>query len=231
VYSQLNESLFEYIIVDNKSKDDSFKILKNYEKEHNNMHVLSKKCTMGTGRQLAFKESSGNYIMVIDTDTLYFPIFKDFVDIYLQRYTNVALQAILCGIFPRKIWEEIGGRRDLNIFEDVDMWVRIWKLGKMRWYPVLMGENIKDPGSQAGHDYLSQRYKKFEKIRRFARREYDLWRVRYLKGIDLESMCKENILDLKLDRMQKEWFTNLPKMSLSKWATVRRREFLRILRT
>jgi hypothetical protein len=213
------------------SKDASYEILKEFEKDHNNMKVFSKKCTMGMGRQLAFKESSGEFIMVIDTDTIYFPIFKNFVHKYLQKYTDFAVQAILCGIFPRPIWEKIGGRRDLNIYEDVDMWVRIWKLGKMKWYPILMGENIKDPGSQAGHDYLSQRYKKFEKVRRFARREYDLLRVRDIYKTDLEKIYKENIVDFELGEMQKTWFTNAPKYGFSKWVTVRRRELMKILRS
>ena len=43
------------------------------------MKVLSQKCTMGRGRQIAFEHSSGDLIMVIDTDTVYYPIFKDFV--------------------------------------------------------------------------------------------------------------------------------------------------------
>ena len=118
VYSQLDENNFEYIVVDNKSKDDSFNILKNFNKDHNNMKVLSLKCTMGRGRQIAFEQSNGEFIMVIDTDTVYYPIFKEFVDIYMSQYSDVAVQAILCGIFPRDIWIEIGGRRDLNIYED-----------------------------------------------------------------------------------------------------------------
>lgn len=230
VYSQLDENMFEYIVVDNKSKDDSLNILKNYEKEHENMKVLSQKCTMGRGRQIAFEHSNGELIMVIDTDTLYYPIFKEFADIYLKQYSDVAVQAILCGVFPRDIWIKIGGRRDLNIYEDVDMWIRIWKLGKMRWYPVLMGENLKDADAQAGWDYMSKRYDKLEKIRRFIRREYDLLRVKEIHKIDLEKIYKENIIDMDLGEAQKDWFKNKPKLGLFKWFTVRRREFLQILR-
>jgi len=222
--------MFEYIVVDNKSKDDSFNILKNFEKEHENMKVLSQKCTMGWGRQISFEHSTGKFIMVIDTDTVYYPIFKDFVDIYLKKYTDMAIQAFFCGIFPREIWIEIGGRRDLNIYEDLDMWIRIWKLGKMKWYPVYIGENIKEKGAQASFEYKSTRYNKFEKIRRFIRRDYDLLKLKEIHKIELKKMYEENIIDLGLGEMRNEWVKNIPRLGLFKWATVRRRELHKLLR-
>jgi glycosyltransferase involved in cell wall biosynthesis len=231
VYSQLDEDMFEYIVVDNFSSDDSLKIMEDYAKDHPNMKVLSEKCSMGKGRQISYEHSSGDFIMVIDTDTLYFPIFKEFVNIYLKEYHDYALQAILCGIFPRDIWEEIGGRRDLNIYEDVDMWIRIWKLGKMRFYPVLMGENVKDPSTQAGLDFMSQRYKKKEKVKRFIRKEYDLMRLREVKRSDLERMFRENVIDLDLAEPEKTWFRNSPKYGFFRYANVRRRELMKILRS
>lgn len=231
VYTQLNEDMFEYIVVDNISSDDSFKILTEYAKDHPNMKVLSEKCSMGRGRQISFEQSCGEFIMVIDTDTVYFPIFEDFVKIYLSDYTEFALQAILCGIFPRNIWESIGGRRDLNVFEDVDMWVRIWKCNKMKFYPVLMGDNIKDPSTQAGLDYMSTRYKKKEKVKRFIRKEYDLLRLRQITKSDLEKMFRDNVLDLQLAEKEKTWFKNIPRNGLFRYANKRRRELMKLLRS
>jgi glycosyltransferase involved in cell wall biosynthesis len=223
--------MFEYIVVDNLSSDDSMKILNDYAKDHPNMKVLSEKCSMGKGRQISYEQSQGEFIMVIDTDTVYFPIFKEFVDIYLNEYSGYAMQAILCGIFPRKIWEKIGGRRDLNVYEDVDMWVRIWRLGKMRFYPVLMGENVKDPSTQAGLDFMSQRYKKMEKVKRFVRKEYDLIRLREVTRSDLEKMFRENVVDLELAEPEKTWFKNAPRLGFLRYVNVRRREMMRILRS
>lgn len=231
VYSQMDEDMFEYIMVDNKSKDDSEKILRNFEKEHENMKVLSQKCTMGMGRQIAFEHSSGDLIMVIDTDTVYYPIFKDFVRIYLEKYRDIALQAIYCGIFPREIWEKIGGRRDLNIYEDLDMWIRIWKLGKIKWYPVIIGENIKDASTQASWEYQSSRYGKFEKIRRFMRREYDLLRLKEIHKIELKKMYEENIIDLGLGEMEKAWVKNVPNQSFLRWGKTRGREMYHLLKS
>ncbi len=231
VYSQLDEEMFEYIVVDNKSKDDSFKILKNFEQKHGNMKVLSQKCTMGRGRQISFERSNGEFIMVIDTDTVYYPFFKDFVEIYLKEHPDIALQGLFCGIFPRNIWVKIGGRRDLNIYEDLDMWIRIWKLGKMKWYPAFIGENIKEAGAVASFEYKSSRYSKFDKIRRFIRREYDLLRLRKIHNIDLKKMYEENIIDLGLGDMQKEWVRNIPRQRLIRYGKTRARELYNLIRS
>lgn len=231
VYSQLDEDLFEYIVVDNRSKDDSYIILKSYEKEHDNMKVLSQKCSMGRGRQISFKHSTGRFIMVIDTDTVYYPIFKEFVEVYLKKYTDFALQGILCGIFPRDIWVEIGGRSDLNIYEDLDMWIRIWKIGKMKWYPVFIGENIKEKDAQASFEYKSTRYNKLEKIRRFIRRDYDLLKLKEIHKIDLKKMYEENIIDMGLGEMEKEWVKNVPRLGPVRFGKTRARELINIIRS
>ncbi len=229
VYSQLDEDLFEYIVVDNQSKDNSLQILKEYAKDHKNMRIISQKCSIGMGRQIGFLESSGEYIMIIDTDTVYHPKFKDFVDIYFRDYSDYALQAILAAIYPRKIWEEVGGRRDLNVYEDVDMWVRIWKISKMKFYPVMMGDNVKDPSTQAGWDFLSTRYNKLEKIRRFIWKEFDLIKAREAKKSDLEKMFMENRVDLGLGEFEKTWFRNAPKYDFVIWVKIRTKEFIKIL--
>jgi len=105
IYSIFDEGDFEYIVVDNKSKDGSYEILRDFSQKHRNMKVLSKKCTMGRGRQIAYLESQCDFITIVDTDTIYYPFVKDFVSIYLERYSDYAVQAILFGIFPREIWE------------------------------------------------------------------------------------------------------------------------------
>ena len=229
VYSQLEEDMFEYIMVDNFSSDERPKILKEFEGEHENFKLLFKKCTMGMGRQIAFEHSKHDFIMVIDTDTVYFPIFKDFVEIYFQKYSDIALQALYCGIFPRDIWERIGGRGDFNIYEDLEMWIKIWKLGKIKWYPVNIGENIKD--TTASWEYGSKRYGKFEKVRRFIRRDYDLLRLREIHDINLKKMYEDNIVDLGLGDMEQGWVKNVPKMGFKRYSKTRAREFYNILKS
>jgi glycosyltransferase involved in cell wall biosynthesis len=231
VYSQLDEDSFEYIVVDNLSQDNSLEILEDYARDHKNMKIISERCTIGKGRQIGFLESSGEYIMIIDTDTVFFPKFKEFVEIYFQDYPHHAVQAIYASIFPRKIWTEVGGRRDLNVYEDVDMWVRIWKLGKMRFYPVLIGENLKDSKTHGGWDFLSERYNKAEKFQRFVRKELDLIKAREAKKSDLERMLKENTIDLGLGEFERTWFKNPPRIGLAIWAIIRTQDLIKILKS
>jgi glycosyltransferase involved in cell wall biosynthesis len=228
IYSQLDEKDFEYIMVDNFSKDASPKILKEFEKKHDNFKLLSHKSSMGKGREIAFGHSHYDHIMVVDTDTVYFPIFKDFIEIYFNKYSNIALQALYCGIFPRDIWEKIGGRRDFNIYEDVDMWIRIWRLGKIKWYPVIIGENIKD--SDASWEYKSTRYGKMEKVRRLLKREYDLFRLREIHNMNLKKMYEDNIVDLGIGEMQPVWVKNVPKQGFISLNKSRARALYNILK-
>ena len=182
-----------------------------WEEQNPNMKVLSRKCTMGEGRQISFGHSNGEFILVMDTDTVYFPTSGEFLKMYLEKYTDVAIQSMFLGVFPRTIWEQIGGRRSLNAFEDVDMWIRIWELGKMRWYPVMMGDNVKEV--EGTYDFLSTRYSKRQRVTRLLRKEYDLLKTTRIRELDLEKIAEENTIDLGLGEMRRDWFGNYPKLS------------------
>lgn len=204
IYSQLNENEFEYIIVDNKSKDNSMDVLEKFASTHNNITVLQKRCVRGVGRQIAFRKSKGMYIIQVDTDTLYLPVWSNFLYKCCEEYPKFAVQAIYSGIYPRRILEEVGGWRDFQYSEDFDLWMRIWRIDRMKWYPLVVGENIKDI---MGHDdFLSQRFSRREAMIRLVRHEYDSIRLRRYRKIDLVRIWKENSIDLELGKMEKEWF-------------------------
>src|SRR3989442_9175159 len=170
VYRVLAGLEFEYIMVDNRSRDGSWDILRGWNSTHPNMRLISKRCTMGAGRQIGFDQSAGRFILVLDTDVVYDPILRLVVDRYAEQFSSFAIQALYCGIFPRAQWAAIGGRRSLNTNEDVDMWVRLWRLGWMRWYPVPVGTNLKESAAAGSHDYLSRRYPRRGRIVRVLRR-------------------------------------------------------------
>jgi glycosyltransferase involved in cell wall biosynthesis len=105
VYEHLKDYDFEYIVVDNKSKDGSLDILKKWEGQHPNMKVLSKKCTMGEGRQISFGHSRGDFILVPDTDVIYYPKTRRFLELYLERDSELAVQAAEEGVStPSRTW-------------------------------------------------------------------------------------------------------------------------------
>ncbi|TLZ63842.1 MAG: glycosyltransferase family 2 protein [Methanobacteriota archaeon] len=205
VFSQLSGLEFEYIVVDNHSRDGSWEILRKWASRQPAMRVLSRRSTMGEGRQIAFSHSTGGHVMVLDTDVVYGPLFRRFVDAYFARDPNLSVQAIFCGMFPRDQWIRAGGRRSLNTNEDVDLWIRIARQGTMRWYPVFVGENLKEASASGMADYMSKRYSRGERTIRLLRREWDLFKTRDLGRVDLGSLINGNILDLDLGVSPGSW--------------------------
>ena len=80
VFQNLEGHSFEYIVVDNRSRDGSTEVLRRYAEARPNMIVLSHRCTMGEGRQIAFSRSHGEYVLVLDTDVVYSPLLRQVVD-------------------------------------------------------------------------------------------------------------------------------------------------------
>lgn len=224
VYDLMRRFDFEYLVVDSKSTDHSEEILRRWESTHPNMHVWVRRCTMGRGRQIAFEKSGGDYIIVLDTDVVYSPQLPQFLTRYLVETPVFAVQALYCGVFPRTVWRNVGGRRSLNTHEDLDMWVRIWRTGKMRWYPFALGQNVKEPHASGGLDFLSSRYSRTGRLRRVLRRHYDLWKTSGLSSLDLVDMYRHNQVDLGLGPPFDRWFDNRQKLSLVRQCALLTRE-------
>jgi glycosyltransferase involved in cell wall biosynthesis len=217
IYSQLDEDEFEYIVVDSESKDRSMDILNKYASDHENMSVIQKRCVRGIGRQIAFKKSIGDYILQVDTDTLYFPKWKTFIYKCLEDYPDLAVQAIFSGVYPRKIMDEVGGWRNFQWGDDLDLWMRVWKVGKMRWYPVAVGENVKEKGAGSYMDAFSKRYgRRLEKTARLLRTEFDWLRLYHVQKMDFLKIVQENSVDLELGDEEK-WFGGESKINLRTW--------------
>jgi glycosyltransferase involved in cell wall biosynthesis len=217
IYSQLDEGEFEYIVVDSKSKDESMQVLREYAFLHENMTVIQKKCVRGTGRQIAFKRSKGDYILQVDTDTVYYPRWKTFIYKCTEDYPELAVQAMFGGVYPRKIMDEVGGWRNFQWSDDLDLWMRVWRIGKMRWYPVSVGENIKEEGADSYMDAFSHRYgSKLEKSLRLLRTEFDWLRLYYVQKLNFLKIIEENTVDFGLDDKEK-WFSKGSKINLRTW--------------
>lgn len=205
VWKQLEHLDFEYIVVDSKSRDGSPEIFRDWSKNHANLFLYSKRCTMGEGRQIAFSYSRGQHILVVDTDVVYSGLLRRFIEKYLDTCARLSVQAVFAGIYPRDQWIRAGGRRSLNTNEDVDLWLRVHLLGSMRWYPVPMGENIKEASAWGMSDHLSQRYPKEERILRLVRREWDLLKTREVNLTDLSALIAANTIDLGLGQIPGPW--------------------------
>ena len=77
---------YEIILMDDGSKDNSLKIIKEYEKKYNFIKVFSQKNSgPASARNNALKKAVGEYIMFIDSDDY---IDKDYVENYINNSKN-----------------------------------------------------------------------------------------------------------------------------------------------
>ena len=88
----------------------------------------------------------------------------------------------------------------------------------MRWYPVLMGENLKDSGATDAADYLSGRYTKAERLVRFLRGRLDRVKLAEHRGLDLEAIWRANSVDLGLGPRRDSWFSRKASEGIVRWA-------------
>ena len=172
---QLNDD-FEVVIVDNFSTDGTFEILREYEKS-NGVKLVQKHCSRGLGRQIAFEHAKGDYIIAnLDLDDVFLPMLRDMLSKYHSRVEGNLLaifnavppphmtagwvQNITIG--PRELIASIGGWRDLNLFEDWDIWSRAKQVHKYCWTSMKYAANETfnaEPSS--AYKRLKRRYERY----------------------------------------------------------------------
>lgn len=143
---QLNDD-YEVIVVDNFSTDGTYEILRNFEQRHG-VKVIQRRCSRGLGRQIAFEKVSGVYVIAnLDLDDVFLPVIGKVMELYLRSADgrlmvifnpnsspgNVSGWSQNMTIGPRELIESIGGWRDLNVFEDWDVWSRAAQVQKYCW--------------------------------------------------------------------------------------------------
>jgi len=135
----------EVIVVDNLSNDGSQEILSEYH-QRGLVKCIERKCTRGRGRQIALEESHGKYILAhLDCDDVFSPSgIRCLLTLYHRDYegmmlvtkrTNVDERSNIT-IGPGDLFRTLAWR-DINWFEDWDLWNRARAMGKYRFldYP------------------------------------------------------------------------------------------------
>ena len=137
IFRALGDIDYEYVVIDNHSDDGTYPRLHAISLENPRLKLLSRRCSRGRGRQYAVALASHDTILSVDVDTIYRPELRTFVEVYFKRFRSpgLAVQAIYAGLYPRELWFQAGGMRNLNFGEDFDLWMRIWAMGRMRWTP------------------------------------------------------------------------------------------------
>jgi glycosyltransferase involved in cell wall biosynthesis len=138
------DSEFEVIVVDSMSNDGSEKILDEYFRK-NLIRLVRKRCNRGKGRQIAFENSTGEYIIAnIDMDDVLQPRLRSLLMHYHSKCEGKLLLAVSgtdratrglqnITIGPRSLINRLGGWRDLQFCEDWDIWCRAAELGSYAW--------------------------------------------------------------------------------------------------
>jgi hypothetical protein len=90
--------------------------------------------TAGKGKQLAYLHSSGNYVIVFDSSTVYNLDASDVIHSFLEEREKKALVYSMI-VISRDLIDKAGGWRDLNSCEDIDLLVRIAAEGAIVAFP------------------------------------------------------------------------------------------------
>lgn len=109
---------YELVVVDNYSTDGTFEILKEFARRHRNVKLFRAKCSRGKGRDIALKNTSGDYVFRIDFDEVFEREFKLVVDKLKQLCTRGTLWSPYGFSTRDTSVEMIGGWRNLNLGED-----------------------------------------------------------------------------------------------------------------
>lgn len=122
---------FEIVVVDNFSNDGSMEYIRDRTSSlGDKVKILQEKSNRGEARQLAYKMSTGKYIISnIDLDVLYSTQLKDALGEYHGRFEGKCLSVYGMMIIPAGLAKELGGWRPLNRHEDNDLAIRAFGSG------------------------------------------------------------------------------------------------------
>jgi glycosyltransferase involved in cell wall biosynthesis len=155
---------FEIVVVDNCSKDGSLEILREYDRKQ--IRLIVTKCSRGLGRQIAFENSRGKYIIgQMDMDDVFKPFLNKLLQIYHDNFEGYMLATSeVIMIAPRELINTLGGYKDLNYLEETDLYARAAQIGSFRFYRFKIKE------------YEIKKKKPVRRIARVLEEQYSLFR-------------------------------------------------------
>lgn len=212
ILTQTNDK-FEIVVVDANSNDGTLEVLRKYAKK-GCIKLIVKKCSRGKGRQIAFENSNGDYVIAnMDLDDVFTPKLKELLDFHgkccegkiLLAVSGISrkmrgLQNITIG--DRNLLKRLGGWRDLQWAEDWDLWSRAAKSGCYMW-TVLPIVEITNPHfeRQLTLPKLLFRFYKYREFVRLGRTVFDknekvkLNRKLILATAKIAAFCKGSFRD------------------------------------
>lgn len=127
ILSQFSGEDFEIVAVDNNSTDNSIEVLQELRQRGILRELVITKCSRGRGRQIAFEVSTAPYILSnIDMDIVYTEGLKEVLATYHERHEGKVFFVHGMSILPRELVVKLGGWRNLDRNEDVDLSIRAY---------------------------------------------------------------------------------------------------------
>lgn len=146
ILSQIDDN-YQIVIVDNKSTDASPAIAQDsLKKAACKFAFISERCSRGRGRQLAFENSVGEYILdQMDMDDVLIPrAIPAAVYLYHKYYEGILIY-------------DVGGWEDLQHMEDRLLWWRMAQIGKFVIIPFELRSYIDPSQSTFGKRRMQER--------------------------------------------------------------------------
>ncbi|MGP8125600.1 MAG: glycosyltransferase family 2 protein [Nitrososphaerales archaeon] len=149
ILSQVNED-YEVVVVDSESDDGSQEVLREYARR-GTIKLIVRRCSRGRGRQIAFENSKGQYIVSnVDMDDVASPRLGELLQLYHAeaegKYLRVTSDNVSgfwgpgsIGIVSRELALKLGGWKDLQIAEDYFLERAAAAVGRYAWtsFPIL----------------------------------------------------------------------------------------------
>lgn len=175
----------ELVAVDAGSTDGSLEVLREFGRTFGNVTLHSEPCSRGRGRQLAFVHSRGRHLAIVDSDTFVRPYYGTFLQGYLAAYERDPSAVLAyeemdqvranmtCTVYPRELIDRVGGWRDLWVAEDIDLWVRLVREGRLRFLPACVADDLDHvvaPVAPTSESYRTMRERRYATGLAFYRR-------------------------------------------------------------
>lgn len=133
---------YEVLVVDGGSTDGSIEILEQFDGEYENFRFVAlardPNRHLGGDRRISVNEAAGEYLLLhLDADDHYENAILDFVTIYHQIESQIDRELVLVGSHITMIRKDhldaLGGYRNLQAAEDIDLWRRAIADGGTRY--------------------------------------------------------------------------------------------------
>jgi len=166
ILSQLDDR-FEVIVVDSESSDGTLEMIRRMQRKFRRLSVISRRCSRGLGRHIAYKVSKGRYlIQQVDSDVVYQPTLHRILDHYhsMERiYGQCAIYVegayLICA---KDLMDKIGGWPDLQFAEDSYVYARLSVICAFDYNRSLASSAVKDHvklvGPKESHNVLANGY-------------------------------------------------------------------------